>query len=133
MNYGERLAKAMKRGEDGEVEIKDLARECGLSVQRIGQILDPAYPDRQMMAEPHAKAAKYLRVNPFWLATGSGPRAYTPSAGQWPFELVAQEDWEKLPEKSRGMLESEFSRLFKAEQERLSKRLSPEHGQRAVA
>lgn len=66
MTYGERLQEAL--GLAGR-DRKDLARHLEVSVQAIGQIVNGP---GQLTAFNSAHAAKYLKVDHHWLATGDG-------------------------------------------------------------
>lgn len=67
MSYGQRLAQAM---ELARVDRARLARELEVSVQAIGQVL--LGKSKSLTADKSAKAARLLRVDHFWLATGEG-------------------------------------------------------------
>uniref|UniRef100_UPI00358FF5C1 hypothetical protein n=1 Tax=Variovorax boronicumulans TaxID=436515 RepID=UPI00358FF5C1 len=70
MHYGERLQLAL------ELARKDrnaLGKELGISVQAIGQAIRGGRTGTQMFnAENSAKAARFLAVDHYWLATGDG-------------------------------------------------------------
>lgn len=79
MTYGERLADAMERarltGPDARAR---LAKHLGISVQAIGQVLQGK--SKAFSAEVSARAARFLKVDHFWLATGEGePQPLGPS------------------------------------------------------
>lgn len=65
--YGSRLLIAM---EAKNATRKDLASALGVSVQAVGDVLRGK--SGAFTAENNAKAARYLGVNPNWLATGNG-------------------------------------------------------------
>ena len=70
MTYGKRLKAAI---EAAGRERKEVAQACGCTVQNIGMVLTaPAGVDRTLSAATHAKAARFLNVDPYWLATGEG-------------------------------------------------------------
>lgn len=74
-SYGERLAQAMElanlRGPDARTK---LAKAVGVSVQAIGQLLNGK--SKNFSAESSARAARFLKVDSYWLATGDGePRS----------------------------------------------------------
>ena len=74
MTYGERLHLAM---EIAEKDRAALAAALGVSVQSIGQTITGN--TNAHTAENCAKAAKFLRVDMYWLATGQGqPRTAEP-------------------------------------------------------
>lgn len=66
MTYGQRLAEALKLAKK---ERRDLAHHLDISVQAIGQIINGP---GALTAFNSAHAAKYLRVDHHWLATGEG-------------------------------------------------------------
>ena len=74
--YGERLAQAMKRAKlterDARAKLAAGITQLGtdISVQAIGQVLTT--PGRAFSAEVSAQAARFLRVDHYWLATGIG-------------------------------------------------------------
>lgn len=76
MLYGERLKLAIeKRTKElgREVTRKDLADVTGVSVQNIGMILTNATKKDQVLGTvAHARASKFLRVNPDWLLEEAG-------------------------------------------------------------
>jgi len=67
MEFKDRLAAAMGRA---SATPRSLSVALGVSVQAIGQTLSGA--TRALTAENCAKAAKFLGVDLFWLATGVG-------------------------------------------------------------
>lgn len=70
MSYAERLARAMElarlTGRDARAK---LATALGISVQAVGQALNGK---SKFSAETSARAARFLKVDHFWLATGEG-------------------------------------------------------------
>jgi transcriptional regulator with XRE-family HTH domain len=83
--YGERLKQAMvlagMAGPDGKLKRdarERLSRAIGVSVQSVGQVLNG--DSKKFAPENSARAARFLRVDHFWLATGEGePRPPGPS------------------------------------------------------
>lgn len=70
MSYGERLQKALAAS--GR-ERKELAQACGCTVQNLGMVITSAGgKERTLGVQAHAKAARYLGVDSYWLATGLG-------------------------------------------------------------
>lgn len=67
MTYGERLATAL---ELAHRERGELALHLGISPQAVGQVIGGQTV--QMKANHTARAARFLRVSPHWLATGEG-------------------------------------------------------------
>lgn len=79
VTYRERLSKAMElarlTGPDARAK---LAKAVGCSVQAVGQVLTGS--TNAFTAERSAKAARFLKVDHYWLATGEGePRLPGPS------------------------------------------------------
>jgi hypothetical protein len=70
-NYGDRLARAMGlaglKGRDARAK---LATHLRVTVQAVGQVLTT--PGRSFSAEISARAARFLKVDHYWLATGEG-------------------------------------------------------------
>lgn len=69
MNYADRLKLAMQH-RTPPAQRKDLAAALGISVQALGLVLRGE--SKSLTAENNAAAAKYLGVNPTWLATNEG-------------------------------------------------------------
>lgn len=67
MSYGKRLERALKLA--GK-ERKELADNINVSVQAIGQVI--VGKTAALTAENSARAAKFLKVDHHWLATGEG-------------------------------------------------------------
>jgi transcriptional regulator with XRE-family HTH domain len=77
MTFGKRLSAAMEAAEKDRAA---LAAALGVSVQAIGQTIRS--DSKSMTAENAAKAARFLGVDLYWLATGEGePKG----ASSWPF------------------------------------------------
>lgn len=71
MNYGERLEQAIKLAQSSRAKV---AAATGISVQAIGQVITGKTV--ALTAENSARAAKELKVDHHWLATGEGePRS----------------------------------------------------------
>lgn len=69
--YSERLNHAMVlAGLTGRDARAKLAEGLGVTVQAVGQVITS--PNRSFSAEISAKAARFLRVDHYWLATGEG-------------------------------------------------------------
>ena len=69
--YGSRLEQALQLARKSRGE---LARHLGVSSQAIGQVISGA--TKSLTAENSTRAARILRVDHHWLATGEGePRA----------------------------------------------------------
>lgn len=70
--YKERIAAAMGGPEVSSQAVHALAKALGVSYTAIKKVVDPEGKSKTLTAENNAKAAKYLRVNADWLATGKG-------------------------------------------------------------
>lgn len=69
--YGERLKEAMKLAKLPEREGRArLATALGISVQAVGMVINGQ--TKAFAAEQSARAARFLEVDHFWLATGEG-------------------------------------------------------------
>jgi hypothetical protein len=68
-DYATRLAHAMQRRQPA-VETAELANAVGLTRQAVHMLL--AGNSKALSVAPHARAARFLDVDPFWLATGEG-------------------------------------------------------------
>jgi transcriptional regulator with XRE-family HTH domain len=84
MSFQDRLSAAITHA---KATPKLLAVELGVSVQAVGQVLSGS--SRALTAENCARAARYLRVDGFWLATGEG--SMTPNGAQSDMALSQQE------------------------------------------
>jgi len=97
MSYGERLDHALKLA---KTDRKSLGAAISLSVQAIGMVIRGE--SVALTAENSARAAKFLRVDHYWLATGDGqPR---PDEG-WPFRAFTSEQFYRLDESLREEIE----------------------------
>lgn len=67
MTFGERLTAAMQHAGASR---KELADELGISVQAIGDVIKGK--TKSLTAENAVVAAKFLKVNPMWLAANQG-------------------------------------------------------------
>jgi hypothetical protein len=67
MTYGQRLEAAL---ELAKKERAELSAELGISVSAIGQVINT--PGSQLKAHNSSRAARFLRVDHHWLATGEG-------------------------------------------------------------
>lgn len=65
--YGKRLAHALNLATK---ERKDLAAHLEISVQAVGQVIRGE--TGAFTSDNNARAAKFLTVDPYWLATGEG-------------------------------------------------------------
>lgn len=82
VNYGKRLAQAIELAKLPKDEARaKVAKALGISVQAVGQVLTSTSETKALTAQNNARAARFLKVDPHWLATGEGvPRPDTPSA-----------------------------------------------------
>lgn len=86
--YGIRLEKAIAIA---EVEREDLADAMNITVQAISQVI--VGRTKALTAENSAKAAKFLNVDHYWLATGIGsprPAKNPPPVAQDEIERIAR-------------------------------------------
>ncbi len=70
MTYGDRLNDALQQSGKGR---RELASSIGISVQAVGDVINGK--TKALTAENNANAARFLSVNPSWLATGKGHRS----------------------------------------------------------
>lgn len=97
MEYGERLEEAIKLAKSSRA---DLAAAIGKSVQAVGQCITGK--TGAFTAENSAKAADFLKVDHYWLATGEGqPR---PDRA-WPFKTFTPEQFYNLSQEVRDEFE----------------------------
>ena len=88
MTYGKRLDQAISMAKSSR---KALAIGIGVSEQAIGQVIRG--DTVAFSAENSAKAARFLRVDHHWLATGEGdPRPQE----SWPFEAFSPNEYYSL-------------------------------------
>ena len=73
--YGTRLEQALQLARKTRGE---LARHLGVSSQAVGQVITGS--TKSLTAENSARAARFLRVDHHWLATGEGEPRTTPLA-----------------------------------------------------
>jgi transcriptional regulator with XRE-family HTH domain len=88
MNYGKRLEKSIELAKSSR---KAVAKAAGVSVQAIGQVIRGE--TSALTAENHVRAARFLEIDSFWLATGEGkPRPDS----VWPFESFLPSQYHAL-------------------------------------
>lgn len=105
MSYGERLKEALElAGKDRPA----LATALGISVQAIGQVIKGH--TQAFTAENNAKAARFLKVDSYWLATGEGVAKL--QGADWPFGLIDRERYESLEPERRGAIQNELEKLI---------------------
>lgn len=98
MSYGERLEKAIEMAGQSR---KALASAAGVTTQAISQVIRGVAG--AFNAENNARAARFLDVDSFWLATGEGqPRPLQP----WPFPMVLPSQWVQLDADFRRQVEN---------------------------
>lgn len=97
--YAERLQKALDLSGGKR---KDLAAALGITTQSLGQVL--LKKTRAFTAENNARAAKYLKVDSYWLATGEGEPEIV--AGVYsPRSLALAHAFDQIPgEKERDVI-----------------------------
>jgi hypothetical protein len=79
----------------------NLQKELGISPAAMTYLLDGA--TKSFNAANNAKAARYLDVDAYWLATGEGqPRPQQP----WPFPMVLPSQWAQLDADFRRQVEN---------------------------
>jgi transcriptional regulator with XRE-family HTH domain len=110
MTYGKRLKQAIElAGTDRAA----LAADLGVSVQAVGQVITGGRNGTQTFtASNNVKAARFLRVDPLWLATGEGDMV---SANVWPFALLTPDDVRKLSPKALEIVERQAISLLDLE------------------
>ncbi|MCY0854299.1 helix-turn-helix domain-containing protein [Cupriavidus sp. D39] len=112
--YGQRLEQALTTsGKDRQ----QLADDIGISVQAVSQVL--LGKTKALTAENSARAAKFLGVDSFWLATGAGSLASTKEEADqtWPFS-VSREEYEQLSSAQKSGLDRIVSEYTRASLER---------------
>lgn len=98
VEYKERLIEAMALATR---TTKDLQRHLGVTYQAMKSLEDGK--TKALSVENNARAARYLEVDAFWLATGEGSaRPLSP----WPFPMVLPSQWAQLDADFRRQLEN---------------------------
>jgi len=104
-DYGARLAEAMglKPGEaPSSAAMKDFAAKIGVSYQAVKKLFNTdGQRSNSMQSHNHSRAARLLRVNPDWLATGEGTKDLTFPR---PEELQVLEDFRLLEQYAPELL-----------------------------
>ena len=149
MTYGTRLEAALVFAKKTR---KQLADELGCKPQTIGIVITWADEnDRKLSTIHHIHAAKFLKVNAHWLATGEGEmQSDAPqvtkedghyvirgspggSREDWPFELVERNQYLALPLDSQAIVQKQFQEAIYKEITRLYlKQEAPEKASRAA-
>lgn len=98
VSYGDRLNKAIELAKTNR---KALGLALGISEQAVGMVIRG--DTRALTAENSALAARTLRVDHYWLATGEGePR---PQNETWPFHGFSAAEFYQLDEALRDEVE----------------------------
>lgn len=105
MDYGARLVMALALADESR---DALAKALGVSVQAISQVITGT--TRAMTAENTLKAARFLGVNPYWLATGEE----TPRDAQALRQLLSDEavHWGVVFDQMNGSEKEQFRLLI---------------------
>lgn len=133
VDYWDRLQAAMKYA---GVSVRDLQDHLNVSYQAMKKLADGK--TKSLTAANHERAARFLKVNAYWLATGEEsmeldslppivspmpsapmPIAEPPAAyisphqlsSAWPFESVTMAEYATLNERQKGLIEGYTKRL----------------------
>ncbi len=140
VDYANRLDAAIKNAKSSASQ---LSAELGISYQAIKKVLDGK--STALNAENHMRAARFLGVNSFWLATGEEQMQEQPPAAppipianykvtesetasanyNWPFKSVSLANVKQLPERKLGQIEGYMNRII--EEESLNKSNGTNH------
>ena len=121
VDYVERLELALKHA---QVTPKDLQVHLGVSYQAMKKLMDGV--SKSLSAENHARAARFLGVNSYWLATGEDSMTATSNyeratvdsvrllarekmaeyQSEWPFTLLTPADFKKMNQRQRDLIEA---------------------------
>lgn len=121
VDYVERLELALKHA---QVTPKDLQLHLGVSYQAMKKLMDGV--SKSLSAENHARAARFLGVNSYWLATGeegmTSTSPYDSNAGEsvrllarekmaeyqseWPFTQLTPADFRRMNQRQRDLIEA---------------------------
>lgn len=91
--YGERLEEALRLA---GCERKALCGAVGITLQALGQVISGK--TKALTAENSARAARFLQVDHFWLATGEGLARAGIDINPPPIPGLSLDDWKVLPE-----------------------------------
>lgn len=98
VEYKDRLTHAL---ELAGLETKDLQKHLGVTYQAMKKL--EIGTTKALSAENNARAARFLDVDAFWLATGEGaPRPMQP----WPFPMILPSQWTQLDADFRRQVEN---------------------------
>jgi transcriptional regulator with XRE-family HTH domain len=103
MDFKERLAHAIKRANASRPQ---LVQALGVSSQAVSQVL--AGDTKALTAENTAKAAQFLQVDWYWLATGEG----SPEPVHWPFSRELRAEVAKLDQAALLRMENMLRASF---------------------
>ena len=102
--FDERLAIALQNAGKSAADLAPVLRsstgEMGVSKQAVHQALNGS--TKSMTAENVARAARFLRCDFYWLATGE---VAADAESAWPFQAVERARFEQLPERRKGEVE----------------------------
>lgn len=121
VDYVERLELALKHA---QVTPKDLQAHLGVSYQAMKKLMDGV--SKSLSAENHARAARFLGINSYWLATGeesmTAASPYDRTAGEsvrllarektaeyqseWPFTQLTPSDFKKMDQRQLDLIEA---------------------------
>lgn len=128
--YRDRLAKAMA---EAKIGVAELAKELGVSYQAVRKVLTGG--TKSMNAKNNTKAARFLKVDADWLATGTPPPPKPAAPAQQPanvitlqasvFEAETIQRLIELPPKWQGRAEEAVLRIIKEHSE--TRRKSTRH------
>lgn len=130
VEFKERLKLAM---DHAKVSRESLRAELDVTRVAIDKLLDGR--SKAMSTENCAKAARFMGVSIYWLATGAGemlePKKYSttplpaPLASEtdsnpfgWPMKTVSAREYNKLSEFQRGLIEGEIRQMLKATEDK---------------
>lgn len=89
MTYGKRLDKAL---DSADKTRKELAAVLGCTPQAIGMVITGGKKaERFLSVENHAEAARFLRVDNYWLATGKGTMKASANEQQKALSLLSDD------------------------------------------
>ena len=131
VDYASRLDAALKNANSSASQ---LSAALGVSYQAIKKVLDGK--STALNAENHMRAARFLGVNSFWLATGEeqmldkAPASppipisqykaaeddRTSANYNWPFKSVSLSNVKQLTERKIGQIEGYMNRIIEEEQ-----------------
>jgi transcriptional regulator with XRE-family HTH domain len=128
--YGARLEHALRLS--GR-ERQQLADAIQISVQAIAQVI--AGKTKALTAENSMRAAQFLQVNPYWLATGEGdpsPADVQPAqAENWPFKRIDIRRVLNLTQDELAFVEGKLDSALEAAESR--SQASKSHSSKQVA